>query len=55
MDTVVSQPFCRSVFKDGSKTTTKEKLTTAWINMINTIESHKDIDINKDDDRLPSI
>lgn len=55
MDTVVNQPICRSVFKDGSETTTKEKLTAAWINMINTIESHKDVDLNKDDDKLPSI
>lgn len=35
------QNICISIFKDGTSTTSCEKFTKAWINMINHIEQNK--------------
>ncbi len=34
---------CRSVFKSGGSTTTKEAFTKKWIELINTLEKGKSV------------
>ncbi len=37
------QTVCRSVFKNGESTTSKNQLTKKWIELINKIEKNKSI------------
>lgn len=35
------QLLCKNIFKDGKTTTSKDKFTGAWINLINQLEKDK--------------
>lgn len=36
-----SSTICKNIFKDGKTTTSKDKFTSAWINLINQLEKSK--------------
>ncbi len=42
-----TQTLCRSVFKSGESTTSKNQFTKKWIEMINRIEKNKAIRLTK--------
>ena len=46
-NTEVHQSTCKSVFKNGKKTTTKAEFTKKWIEMINKIERASIADFSK--------
>lgn len=42
-----TQTLCRSVFKSGESTTSKNQFTKKWIEMINRIEKNKAVRLTK--------
>ena len=45
MESLEKEKLCTGVFKDGSNTTTKEKLTQKWIELINRLEKGKTVKV----------
>ena len=41
------EKLCTSVFKDGSHTTTKDKFTQKWIELVNRLEKDKPIKVSQ--------
>ena len=42
-----NQILCRSVFKSGESTTSKNQFTKMWIELINKIEKNKAVSLRK--------